>query len=137
MKSEAPPAVQYLQTLVEMVAMLGKVSSAGSFISQKLRSAVRERIISEIKERGAAADQARPQVPGGKGRGGPGEQGGGSKVGSAGVMGLRDGALSLSSGPMQAAQMAAQELLEGVMQALLRVLGEMFAPPPLPSNPKP
>ena len=136
MRSDSPPPVQYLHTLVEMVAMLGKVSSAGSFITQNLRSAVRERIIAEINTRGAAADQARPRVAGGKGRGGTVEQNQVYKAGMGAGVGLREGALSLSSGPMQAAQMAAQELLEGVMHALIRVLGELpYHPLPSTLNP--
>ncbi|XP_047971389.1 exocyst complex component SEC8 isoform X1 [Salvia hispanica] len=48
-KSDAPVHVKYLQTLVECLSMLGKVSAAGAIICQRLRSTIHDIITAKIK----------------------------------------------------------------------------------------
>ncbi|XP_047332675.1 exocyst complex component SEC8 [Impatiens glandulifera] len=48
-KSDAPPHVKYLQTMVECLYMLGKVAAAGAIICQRLRPTIHDIIISKIK----------------------------------------------------------------------------------------
>ncbi|XP_057733623.1 exocyst complex component SEC8 [Arachis stenosperma] len=48
-KSDAPLHVKYLQTLVECLCMLGKVAAAGAVICQRLRPTIHEVIMSKIK----------------------------------------------------------------------------------------
>lgn len=61
-KNEAPLHVKFLQTMVECLALLGKVAAAGAIISQKLRPTIHELITSEIKARAAAIDASRPRL---------------------------------------------------------------------------
>lgn len=61
-KNEAPLHVKYLQTMVECLALLGKVAAAGAMLSQKLRPTIHELITSEIKARAAAIDASRPRL---------------------------------------------------------------------------
>jgi len=62
LKSDAPQGVKYLRTMVECLALLGKISSAGVIISQRLRPTVHDMITAEIKARAAAIEAARPRV---------------------------------------------------------------------------
>ncbi|XP_073395601.1 exocyst complex component SEC8 isoform X2 [Physcomitrium patens] len=62
LKSDAPQGVKYLQTMVECLALLGKITAAGSIISQRLRPTVHDMITAEIKARAAAIEAARPRV---------------------------------------------------------------------------
>ncbi|KAF3434014.1 hypothetical protein FNV43_RR25117 [Rhamnella rubrinervis] len=48
-KSDAPLHVKYLQTMVECLCMLGKVAAAGAMICQRLRPTLHEIITSKIK----------------------------------------------------------------------------------------
>ncbi|KAI9157612.1 hypothetical protein LWI28_025196 [Acer negundo] len=48
-KSDAPLHVKYLQTLVECLCMLGKVAAAGAMICQRLRPTIHEIITAKIK----------------------------------------------------------------------------------------
>ncbi|GJP40093.1 hypothetical protein CLOM_g24381 [Closterium sp. NIES-68] len=61
-KREAPEHDKYMQTLVECVALLGKVAAAGAVLSQRVRGSVREIMLNEIKEFATAAEAARPRV---------------------------------------------------------------------------
>ncbi|KAG0614993.1 hypothetical protein M758_5G006700 [Ceratodon purpureus] len=62
LKSDSPQGVKYLQTMVECLALLGKITAAGSIISQRLRPTVHDMITAEIKARAAAIEAARPRV---------------------------------------------------------------------------
>lgn len=59
-KSDSPLRVKYLQTMVECLCMLGKVAAAGVIISQRLRPTVHEIITSKIKAHAALVDPSRP-----------------------------------------------------------------------------
>ncbi|CAK9313414.1 unnamed protein product [Citrullus colocynthis] len=48
-KLDAPPHVKYLQTMIECLCMLGKVAAAGAIICQRLRPTIHEIITSKIK----------------------------------------------------------------------------------------
>ncbi|XP_041998937.1 exocyst complex component SEC8-like [Salvia splendens] len=59
-KSDAPEHVKYLQTLVECLSMLGKVSAAGAIICQRLRSTIHDIITAKIKAQAGRASESRP-----------------------------------------------------------------------------
>ncbi|XP_042003601.1 exocyst complex component SEC8-like isoform X2 [Salvia splendens] len=59
-KSDAPEHVKYLQTLVECLSMLGKVSAAGAIICQRLRSTIHDIITAKIKAQAGRASGSRP-----------------------------------------------------------------------------
>eukprot|EP00249_Psilotum_nudum_P022594 c28576_g1_i2 orf=370-3636(+) len=61
-KSDASLNVKYLQTMVECLALLGKIAAAGAIISQRLRPTIHEFITTEIKARAAAIEASRPRV---------------------------------------------------------------------------
>ncbi|KAL1553199.1 exocyst subunit [Salvia divinorum] len=58
-KSDAPEHVKYLQTLVECLSMLGKVSAAGAIICQRLRSTIHDIITAKIKAQAGRASGPR------------------------------------------------------------------------------
>eukprot|EP00897_Mesotaenium_endlicherianum_P010606 jgi/Mesen1/9574/ME000065S09000 len=148
MKNESPNHVKYLLTLVECLALLSKVAAAGAILSQRLRSTVRELIMSEIKARAIAAEAARPrmeqvtktsaaagsplpkamQMPAGSPAKTPGKkapqktpQKAGAAAAAAAAAAQKAGKFT-PAGPTGVAQTAAQELLESVMDMLIRVL---------------
>eukprot|EP01018_Ginkgo_biloba_P010843 Gb_36536 [translate_table: standard] len=136
-KNDAPLNVKYLQTMAECLSMLGKIAAAGAIISQRLRPTVHEIITSEIKAKAAALDASRPRI---------------DQVSKTAVLGLKHykgtglasykglvkskhqngrtltaaqsavGPVSPSMAPMGAAQVAAQELLESVLDMIIRIL---------------
>ncbi|XP_047966594.1 exocyst complex component SEC8-like isoform X2 [Salvia hispanica] len=59
-KSDAPEHVKYLQTMVECLSMLGKVSAAGAIICQRLRSTIHDIITAKIKAQAGRASGPRP-----------------------------------------------------------------------------
>ncbi|KAJ8627792.1 hypothetical protein MRB53_021099 [Persea americana] len=61
-KSDAPLHVKYLQTLVECLSMLGKVAAAGAIICQRLRPTIHEIITSKIKSHAAVINSSRPGI---------------------------------------------------------------------------
>ncbi|KAL8241160.1 hypothetical protein R6Q59_014515 [Mikania micrantha] len=61
-KSESPLHVKYLQTMVECLCMLDKVAAAGAIICQRLRPTVHEIITSNIKAQAEYANTSRPGV---------------------------------------------------------------------------
>ncbi|XP_022890081.1 exocyst complex component SEC8-like isoform X2 [Olea europaea var. sylvestris] len=61
-KSDAPLHVKYLQTMVECLCMLGKVAAAGAMISQRLRPTIREIIIAKIKAKADHVNSSRPGI---------------------------------------------------------------------------
>ncbi|KAJ4965278.1 hypothetical protein NE237_017127 [Protea cynaroides] len=61
-KSDAPLHVKYLQTMVECLCILGKVAAAGAIICQRLRPTIREVITSKIKAHAAAVNLSRSGI---------------------------------------------------------------------------
>ncbi|XP_057979203.1 exocyst complex component SEC8 [Malania oleifera] len=59
-KSDAPLHVKYLQTMVECLCMLGKVAAAGAMICQRLRPTIHESITSKIKAQAEIINSLRP-----------------------------------------------------------------------------
>ncbi|KAL3692079.1 hypothetical protein R1sor_005730 [Riccia sorocarpa] len=135
-KGDATASVKYLQTMVECLALLGKVAAAGAVISQKLRPTLHELITAEIKARAAAAEASRPRVDQvSKVTGGIAivskenrvvenavkrkeSNNGNVLVKTNGFSGSTDPLL----GPMSKTQTAAQELLQSILSLVLRIL---------------
>jgi exocyst complex component 4 len=123
LKSEAPSGVKYLQTMVECLALLGKIAAGGSVISQRLRPTVHEMITVEIKARAAAIEAARPRVDQvakllkGSSIGIYLSQ----KNGRSGSL-LSTGQMESTLEPMGKAQTAAQELLQAVLELVTQIL---------------
>ncbi|KAL9994747.1 putative Sec8 exocyst complex component specific domain, exocyst complex component Sec8/EXOC4 [Helianthus debilis subsp. tardiflorus] len=59
-KSESPLHVKYLQTMVECLSMLDKVAAAGAIICQRLRPTIHEIITSKIKSQAEYVNSSRP-----------------------------------------------------------------------------
>ncbi|KNA21328.1 hypothetical protein SOVF_044280 isoform A [Spinacia oleracea] len=59
-KSDVPVHVKYLQTMVECLCKLGKVAAAGAIICQRLRSTIHEIISSKIKAHAENMSSSRP-----------------------------------------------------------------------------
>lgn len=59
-KSDAPVHVKYLQTMVECLCMLGKVAAAGAIICQRLRPTIHEIITTKIKAYAERVNSSRP-----------------------------------------------------------------------------
>ncbi|XP_057531492.1 exocyst complex component SEC8 [Amaranthus tricolor] len=59
-KNDAPLHVKYLQTMVECLCKLGKVAAAGAIICQRLRPTIHEIISSEIKSHAETKSSFRP-----------------------------------------------------------------------------
>ncbi|PKI74567.1 hypothetical protein CRG98_004894 [Punica granatum] len=60
--SDAPLHVKYLQTMVECLCMLGKVAAAGAIICQRLRSTIHDIIMSKIKAHAAQVNSSSPSI---------------------------------------------------------------------------
>ncbi|KAL3647373.1 exocyst subunit [Castilleja foliolosa] len=61
-KSDAPLHVKYLQTMVECLCMLGKVAAAGAIICQRLRPTIHEIITTKIKAQAGRVNGPRPSL---------------------------------------------------------------------------
>ncbi|TXG49465.1 hypothetical protein EZV62_025340 [Acer yangbiense] len=61
-KSDAPLHVKYLQTLVECLCMLGKVAAAGAMICQRLRPTIHEIITTKIKAHAEHINSSRSTI---------------------------------------------------------------------------
>ncbi|XP_061369777.1 exocyst complex component SEC8-like, partial [Gastrolobium bilobum] len=61
-KSDAPLHVKYLQTMVECLCMLGKVAAAGAIICQRLRPTIHEIITSKIKAHAELLNSSRSSI---------------------------------------------------------------------------
>ncbi|KAK0592967.1 hypothetical protein LWI29_028348 [Acer saccharum] len=61
-KSDAPLHVKYLQTLVECLCMLGKVAAAGAMICQRLRPTIHEIITAKIKAHAEHINSSRSTI---------------------------------------------------------------------------
>ncbi|XP_023734674.1 exocyst complex component SEC8 isoform X1 [Lactuca sativa] len=133
-KSESPIHVKYLQTMVECLCMLGKVAAAGAIMCQRLRPTIHEIITSKIKAQAEYVNSCRAgvgqaartattglhyvkgqlqsyQLPKHK-----------HKNGSllAGTL-LAVSPVSPVMAPMGAAQNAAKELLDSILDAIVRI----------------
>ncbi|XP_076957370.1 exocyst complex component SEC8-like isoform X1 [Bidens hawaiensis] len=128
-KSESPLHVKYLQTMVECLCMLDKVAAAGAIICQRLRPTIHEIITSKIKDQAEYVNSSRS--------GG----GHGARTSTTGLQYVRGQlqnekhkngpslAVSLMAvspvtpvmAPMGAAQSAAKELLDSVLDTIVRI----------------
>ncbi|KAF5742559.1 exocyst complex component SEC8 [Tripterygium wilfordii] len=61
-KSDAPLHVKYLQTMVECLCMLGKVAAGGAIICQRLRPTIHDTITSKIKVHAEAVNSSRSGI---------------------------------------------------------------------------
>lgn len=131
-KSDAPLHVKYLQTMVECLCKLGKVAAAGAMICQRLRSTIHEIISSKIKAHAENMSSSRP------GSGltaysstlqtlkGQLETYQLSKQKRANGISLSGTLLSVSPvtpmmAPMGTAQAAARELLNSILDAIIKI----------------
>ncbi|KAK4279638.1 hypothetical protein QN277_011384 [Acacia crassicarpa] len=144
-KSDAPLHVKYLQTMVECLCKLGKVAAAGAIISQRLRPTTHEIITSKIKAHAEHQSLSRSSI------------GQGSRTGMGGLHFIK-GQLEVYQLPKQKhqngisiagtlvtvspvspvmspggkAQVAAKELLDSILDAVVRtfenhvVVGELL-----------
>ncbi|KAI3809213.1 hypothetical protein L1987_25183 [Smallanthus sonchifolius] len=128
-KSESPLHVKYLQTMVECLCMLDKVAAAGAIICQRLRPTIHETITSMIKAQAEYANYSRPGV------------GHAARTATTGLQYVKGqlqkekhkngtslaGSLMAVSpvtpimAPMGAAQCAAKELLDCVLDTIVRI----------------
>lgn len=133
-KSEASLHVKYLQTMVECLCMLGKVAAAGAIICQRLRPTIHEIITSKIKAQAEYINSSRPGV---------GHAARTATTGLHYVKGQLQGyqlskekpkngtslagtlmavsPVSPVMAPMGAAQSAAKELLDSILDAIVRI----------------
>ncbi|KAI3957324.1 hypothetical protein MKW98_003045 [Papaver atlanticum] len=135
-KSDAPLHVKYLQTMVECLCMLGKVAAAGAIICQRLRPTIHEIITSKIKAHAAVVNSSRPGIGDSSKTTSPGlhcfkkqmesfqlqkeKRPNGIKQ-KAGTL-LAVSPVSPTMAPLGAAQAAANELLEAVLDDIVRIL---------------
>nr|KYP53053.1 putative exocyst complex component 4 [Cajanus cajan] len=133
-KSDAPLHVKYLQTMVECLCMLGKVAAAGAIICQRLRPTIHEIITSKIKAHAELLNSTRSSI------------GQGSQAGTGNLHFIkgqlesyqlpkqkRKNGISISGtllavspvSPLMApggkAQVAAKELLDSILDAVVRI----------------
>ncbi|KAH9322495.1 hypothetical protein KI387_017134, partial [Taxus chinensis] len=138
-KGDAPLNVKYLQTMVECLSMLGKIAAAGAIISQRLRPTVHEIITSEMKAKAAALDASRPRIDqvskttvvGWK----HSEGGGLTSYKVPGKQKYQNGRIHIAAtttvgpvspamAPRGPAQLAAQELLESILEIIIQILAD-------------
>ncbi|XP_024974736.1 exocyst complex component SEC8 isoform X2 [Cynara cardunculus var. scolymus] len=133
-KSESLPHVKYLQTMVECLCMLGKVAAAGAIICQRLRPTIHEIITSKIKAQADYVNSSRPGVGQAARTATTGlhyvkgqlqsyqlpkqKQKNGTLL--AGTL-LAVSPVSPVMAPMGAAQSAAKELLDSILDAIVRI----------------
>ncbi|XP_021833890.1 exocyst complex component SEC8 [Prunus avium] len=133
-KSDAPLHVKYLQTMVECLCMLRKVAAAGAIICQRLRPTIHEIITSKIKTHAELVNSSRSGI------------GQAARPASAGLHFMkgqlqsyqlpkqkRQNGISLSGtllavspvspvmAPAGKAQVAAKELLDSILDAVVRI----------------
>ncbi|KAM2483664.1 hypothetical protein ACFX1W_041273 [Malus domestica] len=133
-KSDAPLHIKYLQTMVECLCMLRKVAAAGAIICQRLRPTIHEIITSKIKAHAELLNSSRSGI------------GQASRTATAGLHFMkgqlqsyqlpkqkRQNGISLSGtllavspvspvmAPEGKAQAAAKELLDSVLDAVVRI----------------
>ncbi|XP_022134188.1 exocyst complex component SEC8 [Momordica charantia] len=132
-KLDAPLHVKYLQTMIECLCMLGKVAAAGAMICQRLRPTIHEIITSQIKAYAEQKNSSRLgfgqavrsetaahfmkgqseslHVPKQKGRNG---------IPLAGTL-VAVSPVSPVMAPMGKAQTSARDLLDSVLEAVVRI----------------
>ncbi|GAU33498.1 hypothetical protein TSUD_72600 [Trifolium subterraneum] len=139
-KSDAPLYVKYLQTMVECLCMLGKVSAAGAIICQRLRPTIHEIITSKIKAHADLLNSSRSSIDQGS-RTGTGDlhfikgqlesyqlpkQKRKNGISIAGTL-LAVSPVSPLMAPGGKAQVAAKELLDSILDAVNHVVvGELL-----------
>ncbi|KAK7391396.1 hypothetical protein VNO78_19812 [Psophocarpus tetragonolobus] len=133
-KSDAPVHVKYLQTMIECLCMLGKVAAAGAIICQKLRPTIHEIITSKIKAHAELLNSSRSIIVQGS-RAGTGnlhfikgqlesyqlpKQKRKNGISIAGTL-LAVSPVSPLMAPGGKAQIAAKELLDSILDAVVRI----------------
>ncbi|XP_057426199.1 exocyst complex component SEC8 [Lotus japonicus] len=133
-KSDAPLHVKYLQTMVECLCMLGKVAAAGAMICQRLRPTIHEIITSKIKAHAELLSSSRSRIVQGS-RAGTGDlhfikgqlesyqlpkQKRKNGISIAGTL-LAVSPVSPLMAPGGKAQVAAKELLDSILDAVVRI----------------
>ncbi|KAM7532360.1 hypothetical protein LguiB_035770 [Lonicera macranthoides] len=131
-KSDAPLHVKYLHTMVECLCMLGKVAAAGAMICQRLRPTIHEIITAKIKSHAEHVNSSRPAIGQAARTATKGYQKGQlesyqlpKQKRQNGI--LLSGTLSAVSpvspvmAPMGTAQAAAKELLDSIMDTIVRI----------------
>ncbi|KAI3799688.1 hypothetical protein L1987_34987 [Smallanthus sonchifolius] len=128
-KSESPLHVKYLQTMVECLSMLDKVAAAGAIICQRLRPTIHDIITSKIKDQAEYMNTFRPGVDHSARTSTTGLQyvrgqlhkekhkNGTSLAGS--LMAVSP--VTTVMAPMGAAQTAAKELLDSILDTIVRI----------------
>ncbi|KAI3895145.1 hypothetical protein MKW92_049459 [Papaver armeniacum] len=131
-----PNEFLYLQTMVECLCMLGKVAAAGAIICQRLRPTIHEIITSKIKAHAAVVNSSRPGIGDSAKTTSPGlhcfkkqmesfqlqkEKRPNGIMQKAGTL-LAVSPVSPTMAPLGAAQAAANELLEAVLDDIVRIL---------------
>ncbi|KAI4385743.1 hypothetical protein MLD38_003736 [Melastoma candidum] len=126
-KSDAPLHVKYLQTMVECLCKLGKVAAAGAVICQRLRPSIHDIITSKIKAHITLSSSSRHSIVPTVGNKEakleqynvpkPKLQNGKSLVGTL----LAVSPVSAVMAPTGKAQSAAKELLDSILDALIRI----------------
>ncbi|CAH9130015.1 unnamed protein product [Cuscuta epithymum] len=144
-KSEAPLHVKYLHTMVECLRMLGKIAAAGAMICQRLRPTIQEIITTKIKSHAENINSSRHNI-GPTAHTGitglyylngkfesyqPPKQKAQNRISLAGVV-LAVSPVSSVMAPTGAAQVAAKELLDSILDAVGHIfenhviVGELF-----------
>ncbi|KAK7268244.1 hypothetical protein RIF29_20939 [Crotalaria pallida] len=133
-KSDAALHVKYLQTMVECLCMLGKVAAAGAMICQRLRPTIHEIITSKIKAHADLLSSSRSSIGQGS-RAGTGDlhfikgqlesyqlpkQKRKNGISIAGTL-LAVSPVSPLMAPGGKAQVAAKELLDSILDAIVRI----------------
>ncbi|KAK7279611.1 hypothetical protein RJT34_24666 [Clitoria ternatea] len=134
-KSDAPLHVKYLQTLVECLCMLDKIAAAGAIICQRLRPTIHEIISSKIKAHAELLNSSRSSIGQGS-RAGTGDllhfikgqlesfqlpkQKHKNGISIAGTL-LAVSPVSPLMAPGGKAQAAAKELLDSILDAVVRI----------------
>ncbi|XP_042035948.1 exocyst complex component SEC8-like [Salvia splendens] len=131
-KSDAPVHVKYLQTMVECLSMLGKVSAAGAIICQRLRSTIHDIITAKIKaqvgrvsgQRNGLGHTASPTVTGLHYLKGQLEHHLAKQKRQNGI--TPNGALAVSPvshvmSPSGTAQISARDLLDSILETVVRI----------------
>ncbi|KAI5648588.1 hypothetical protein M9H77_34593 [Catharanthus roseus] len=133
-KTDAPIHVKYLQTMVECLCLLGKVAAAGAMICQKLRPTIHEIITKKIKAHAERANSSRPSIGQAVGTGITGlhyikgqlesyqlsKQKHQNGISLSGAL-LAVSPVSAVMSPSGKAQAAAKELLDSILDAVVRI----------------
>ncbi|KAH7835066.1 hypothetical protein Vadar_022580 [Vaccinium darrowii] len=133
-KSDAPLSVKYSQTMVECLCMLGKVAAAGAMICQRLRPTIHDIITAKIKGHAERANYSRVGIGQAMQAGTTGlrylkgqlesfqlsKQKRQNGISLAGML-LAVSPVSPVMAPMGTAQAAAKELLNSILDTVVRI----------------